>query len=232
MPSESKCRNLTYGFEKDYFACRQDDFHANITHNFRVLKHLIQPAHWKIQGKRDTRDFKTGLKTLGDRYASRCNMDSGKCLNSDPVFRLCHFGQAYGINMFKKDRMNDCSLFRRTFGVKGLSYEFNPSLDFWDLYSDKNEYNRMFYDQIHSQDIDGEETTSVNLDSSYFMDFFVYPDSMEKNVYKEMSPHILGHPSHNKNSNQLHETTEGLLVNDFAIATTLANLQWTLLLII
>ncbi len=62
-----------------------------------------------------------------------------------------------------------------------MSYEFNPSMDFLDIYSDKNAYNKLFYDEILSQDIDSKGKPVV-LSNTKTLDFFIYPDSLEKYV--------------------------------------------------
>ncbi len=176
LATNSRCINITKQNMTSTLDCYKQLFHSNLSHALRVLKHLVQPAHSKIYPDK-TLDFKTAVELLVARnnYSPTCSFTKGNCLNHDPVFRHCHFGHETEARPFEED----CSFFRRTFGIKGISYEFNPSIGFYDIYSDKNAYNRMFYREIHSQDIGG-QGKNIALSDENILDFFIYPDSYEK----------------------------------------------------
>ncbi len=177
-----------------FYSCRDNLFHSNLSHAFRVLKYVTQPAHSRIYLNQAANDIKLALSFVQEKYSSKCSTSLEKCVNYDPVFSHCQFGHNAEDNQLVDD--NVCSLFRRTFGIKGISYEFNPSVKFLDLYSDKNTYNKMFNEEIVSQD-QGDQDNAANLSSENTLDFFIHPDSLEKYVFSQMTPPMLAvhHPT-------------------------------------
>ncbi len=132
-----------------------------------------------------------------ENYSMTCNIGYGNCLRYDPVFGYCHYGSMKDV-IFERDPLtDDCSLFRRTFGINGISYEFNPSQGFWSTYSRKNSYNKMFYDEIFRDDIYDQQTSNVSLSREENLDFFIFPDSLERSRIFEKSPPLLAihHPT-------------------------------------
>ncbi len=192
LTTETYCKGTAILFTREYYRCRDEYFHANISQTLRVLKYLVQPPHPYIYPGEAEDDVKEALELTRNKYSSPvCYASQESCFNySDPVVGYCHFGHDGYSDIFRRHLRpkNDCSrMFRRTFGVNEISYEFNPSLDFWDLYSKKNAYSRMFYDHIHRQDVkDGDKIDALSSDS--ILDFFIQPDLLEKHSFQEMSP--------------------------------------------
>ncbi len=184
----NKCREAVASYNISYYTCREDMFHSNLSRALRVLKYSVQPAHARIHAEQKAAiDYGSALGIAKDRYSRLCNINEGQCRHYDPVFGYCHFGNKRD-DIYKRSIWSeDCSLFRRTFGVKGFSYEFNPGQDFWDIYSKNNSYSKLFYDEIFSEDIHSLDSANFSLDSGKTLDFFIFPDSLEKCCLQEIS---------------------------------------------
>ncbi len=198
-----KCENLLFTSETDFYKCRDEMFHSNLSHALRVLKYSVQAAHSRIHPHEQAAvDFRLAQNLANENYYKKIllffNWDN-KFLQYDPAIRYCYFGNNKDDDIYERSpHDNACIHFRRTFGVKGISYEFNPSQIFWDTYSKKNAYNKMIYSEIFQDDTHYSKETNISLDSGQILDFFIYPDSLEKCCMDEISSPELAIHHHTK----------------------------------
>ncbi len=187
----SNCSHEENQNEIAYYTCRENMFHSNLFHALRVLKYTVQAAHSKIHPhEKAAEDYRWAQDWVKDFYDIRKRRDfyeTNNCLQFDPALRYCRFGKE-DHDIYKKSLHDDnCTLFRRTFGVKGISYEFNPGQNFFDIYSDKNLYNKMIYSNIFQEDTYFHDKANISLDSGKILDFFIYPDSLERCCLKDVT---------------------------------------------
>ncbi len=202
----SKCRNAKDVYDIEYYTCRDEMFHSDLAQALKVLKYTMQAAHSRIHPKEQaSEDFRLAQNVANGKYSKRKKRNFNKvhkCLQFDPAVRYCYFGKKED-DIFKRSlQKDDCILFHRTFGIKGISYEFNPAQEFWDLYSVKNIYSRMIYNEIFQEDTFFVNKSNDALNSDKVLDFFIYPDSLEKCCMEEMTPPEIAihHPTKIPNS--------------------------------
>ncbi len=172
--------------------CTKQRLDTNWKRYLRLFKYLDQPSFARVSGTGFERDMVEAFGLAG--YKTKCNMTIGTCINSDPIIRHCNFGYVDSALEERQSNIDDCSYFRRTFGIHGLAYSFTSG-SFWSVYR-KNEWNTAFFEEIFNTENDDFEEDYFS--SGKKLDFFIFPDSIMKyRDAKEAISHSLAihHPT-------------------------------------